>query len=672
MKRWMGAPTTARVKPMTAWALAAAMAVTTVAAAAQTAVDVPKKPRDVPPQVFFRGADLDMTTLSPTGKRLAVASSAGAGLRVGVVVFDLTDKIEARRAAQFRDIDVSSYQWVNDDKMIVWTWDRRLGSGRYSDDANQYLVSAAGGSVEHIRFERGDQLLALPFPHPGEPANRVLVAKTSYTSGAMLQPAWLNVETGRRTASDMDTPQGATGYLFDSHGVPRVAYIDDGKRRKILQRPAGSKDWTPLVEGEQLHMPFEPAAVTDDGQLYVTSASGPQGYDVLTRYDRETQAPEPRPLVSAPGFDYQGDFLRDAGRVVGVRLVTDAPGTVWFDPEMKRFQAVVDARFPEGINDVRCRRCGKPDMVATVFNSSDRDPGTHWVYRAALPEAERWAVLGRRRSDVDPSLMASVDFHRIKARDGRDLPVWITLPQGVKPGHAAPAIVLVHGGPWVRGRVWGWDGMSQFLASRGYLVIEPEFRGSIGYGNAHMKASFGQWGQAMQDDVADALLWAQGQKLATDKACIAGASYGGYAVMMGLAKHPSLYRCGAAWVGVTDLELLVKGERWVDDDSDLARKYSIPEMIGDPVKDIEMLRANSPVLLADRMKAPVLLAYGEMDRRVPLAHGERMRDALIKAGNTPEWVVYPGEGHGWAKNVNRVDFANRLEAFFAKHLGAGN
>ncbi|WP_377156172.1 alpha/beta hydrolase family protein [Roseateles sp. UC29_93] len=217
-----------------------------------------------------------------------------------------------------------------------------------------------------------------------------------------------------------------------------------------------------------------------------------------------------------------------------------------------------------------------------------------------------------------------------------------------------------------------WDGWAQFLASRGYLVIEPEFRGSEGYGDKHYRDGFRQWGQAMQDDIADSLVWARQQKLASDRACIAGASYGGYATLMGLAKDGALYRCGVAWLGVTDLMLLVKGDSWVDDDLGSSyRSYMAPTMVGDAVKDADMLKANSPVLLADRIRAPLLLAYGERDVRVPIEHGERMRDALVKAGRPPEWITYRGEAHGFGNLDNSVDFAKRVEVFLAKHLKDG-
>jgi dipeptidyl aminopeptidase/acylaminoacyl peptidase len=197
-------------------------------------------------------------------------------------------------------------------------------------------------------------------------------------------------------------------------------------------------------------------------------------------------------------------------------------------------------------------------------------------------------------------------------------------------------------------------------------------RGSTGYGQVHYRAGFKQFGQAMQNDIADALRWAQKQGLASDKACIAGASYGGYSTLMGLINDPDLFRCGVAWLAVTDLDLYVSGSwRVTDDISSTGRKYTLPETVGDPVKDAEMIAKYSPVKQAARLKAPLMLAFGEDDRRVPIEHGRRMREALKAAGNDPVFITYPGEGHGFAIVKNQVDFANRMAPFLAQHLGPG-
>ena len=231
-----------------------------------------------------------------------------------------------------------------------------------------------------------------------------------------------------------------------------------------------------------------------------------------------------------------------------------------------------------------------------------------------------------------------------------------------------PAVVLVHGGPWVRGTHWQWNDEAQFLASRGYVVIEPEFRGSTGFGEPHFRAGFKSWGTTMQDDVADAVRWASAKGLIDGaRVCIAGASYGGYAALMGAIRYPELYRCGVAWVAVTDPRLLFEPS-WTSDVGQESRNYDLPAMVGDPVRDAGLLKAATPLERATEIKIPMLMAFGAQDRRVPLEHGTRMRAAMRTSGSEPEYIVYPGEGHGWLKMENRIDFWQRVEKFLAKNL----
>jgi dipeptidyl aminopeptidase/acylaminoacyl peptidase len=262
--------------------------------------------------------------------------------------------------------------------------------------------------------------------------------------------------------------------------------------------------------------------------------------------------------------------------------------------------------------------------------------------------------------------MAERDFVRLPARDGLSIPMHVTKPAGKGPW---PTVVLVHGGPWVRGGSWQWTGESQFLASRGYLVLEPEFRGSRGYGQKHEHAGYKQWGLKMQDDVTDATRWAIDKKLADpQRVCLAGASYGGYATLIGLIREPALYRCGVAWIAVTDINLMYDIS-W-SDTSEEFKRYGMPVRVGDQVKDAAQLEETSPVKQAHRLKQPLLLAFGAADRRVPLDHGTRFRDAVSKTNTQVEWVVYNNEGHGFSKPENRFDFYERMERFLATHLQA--
>jgi dipeptidyl aminopeptidase/acylaminoacyl peptidase len=256
---------------------------------------------------------------------------------------------------------------------------------------------------------------------------------------------------------------------------------------------------------------------------------------------------------------------------------------------------------------------------------------------------------------------------RYTARDGLSIPAVLTLPRG-REAKDLPLVLYVHGGPYVRGHQWTWSAEAAYLAALGYAVLEPDFRGSLGWGRRFFQAGWKQWGLAMQDDLVDGIDWlAKRGTIDPKRVCIMGASYGGYAVMMGLARDPDRFRCGVNYVGVTDIGLLFS-VTWSDmSDSDFI-KYSAKEIIGDPERDAAQFRATSPLANAAKIRAPVLMAYGVQDYRVPLVHGERMRDALRQNGAPVEWVAYNDEGHGFLLESNRYDFYGRVAKFLAEHL----
>lgn len=651
-------------------------------------------PRSPSPEVFFRDADVVEAILSPSGKHLAITTSKGGG-RIALVVMNLAADGKAARIARYSDADIRNVAWVNDNRLTFGLVDFSEGTYDLSQRPGLFAVNADGTDLKTLISRKGDPnsgfslknvaldanhvLLKIPAFQNGTQNEEVLVGKLNGRQDGTLtsvHPLWLNVNSGKTRNTAFAPPGDVVNWFFDSKGSPRVVLTHKDNHRAAYWRGPEMAEWKLIVEGTLLEMPFTPHSVDDAGNLFVTQKEGSEGYAVLKRFDFEAMKPAASPLVSTPGFDFKGQLMLDQanGAAQGVRVITDAETTVWLDDKLKAIQTAVDQALPGHINRISCRQCRTEQAVVLVRSYSDQNPGRLIIYRPTPAQGQaQWLAVSNVHEGIDPQTMAIVDFKRIQARDGRDLPVWITQPQGAAPGKPAPAIVMVHGGPWVRGGQWAWNPMNQFLASLGYVVIEPEFRGSTDYGDAHFKAGWKQWGQAMQNDVADALLWAQQQKLVSDKACIAGASYGGYSALMGLVRHPNLYQCGIAWVAVTDLNLLVKGSWWVKDDTgELNRKHTIPEMVGDADKDAAMIDANSPVLLAKHMKAPLLMAFGVDDKRVPLAHGKRMREALQAEGMEPEWVTYPFEGHGWMMQKTKVDFANRVAAFLSKNLPVEN
>ncbi len=644
----------------------------------------------LPVETFFRFADVVDVKLSPSGRQLAI--SLNRNDRVALAVLDLDGGRPPRLVAAHEDADVLHFDWVNEDRLVYTVTDQQRGGGDQDFWRGLISLKADGGDSRLLVRLRRDFLLVNQRRLGREPldwnhellavlrngGDEVIVGKEVYSSsGEFVErvPLLLNVVTQRVRSLGMGMPAHVSGWLFDSQGEPRVATAVHEGMFTVYWRGPASPDWVLLATMPNQARTWTPHSVDDAGGLYVVVPEGPAGARVLKRFDLEARQPSGEALVKTPGFDFTGSLVREpGGPVLGVRAETDAETTVWFDPKLARWQQDADRQLPGRINRLICRRCTGDDPVMLVQSWSDQHPGELWLYWPIRAAPGQWQPVGAMRRDVDARRMATLDFHRVRTRDGLEMPVWLTLPLvNGKPASAAtptrlPAVVLVHGGPWVRGGHWRWNGEAQFLASRGYVVIEPEFRGSAGYGAKHFRAGIKQWGQAMQDDLADATQWAIAQGwVDKDRVCIAGGSYGGYAALMGPIRNPGLYRCVAAWAAVTDLMLSYGLGGW-SDLSEENRIYSLPQLMGDPKTDAAMLTAFSPLTQAAKLRVPVLLVHGAQDRRVPLQHGERLRDALTDAGNAPEWVVYPDEGHGWYKAENRFDFARRLEAFLAKHL----
>lgn len=643
----------------------------------------------IPAEHFFRKPAIRNPTLSPNGKKIAMLVPTQSG-RVGLAVADVSAPNKFVGIAQFDDADVRQAQWVNDNRLVFDAIDFQApvgdqhGSGLYAVNADgsdyvwlikrTYSYSKTGATQSVNEPLRVNYVL---HSVPLDGSDDVFVDRYDVfdrgDSGTSTTLMRLNTRsmTLRRAYPDA-VPEGVQRWVLDPDLQARALVTFDGKRtRSVYWRAVASSDWTKLDsmdEFDESGRGWEPLGVDRSGHLYVSARNtdSKDGTTSLYRYDVAERKLADKPLVSVPGFDFEGRLILDRGtkQLLGIRYEQEAAGVAWLDKGMRELQAGIDAQLKSTNNLIGCLRCTEATHVV-VTATSDVQPPVYFLYDRAK---DKLSLLGASMPWIDSRQMAAQDFHRIKARDGMEFPVYVTKPKGQGPW---PAIVLIHGGPYVRGVQWGFSPDVQFLASRGYLVIEPEYRGSTGYGDKLFKAGWKQWGLKMQDDMTDATRWAIAQGWADkDRIAIAGASYGGYATMMGLVKEPELYKAGINWVGVTDIELMytIGWSDFMDPDNPWVR-YGMPRMIGDPRKDGEQLKATSPLQQAKRITRPVLMAYGEEDRRVPLPHGTKMRDALLDAGNkNVEWVQYEGEGHGFMLTRNNVDFWTRVERFLARNL----
>lgn len=617
----------------------------------------------VPIEDFFRNEAIAEAVMSPSGKYVAATMRVASGKRLGLVIFDTTDLSKTKAISLYRDGDVVGPNWVNDDRLIYALFDYLSPAGEQNTQG-VYAIAREGGDARKMRRATLEALI-----HDG--SNDVVFRRTiAERYGKNPSTGLIRVDTIDQLEKNLTSgaPDGVHTWAMDIEGRPRLAISTIDGKSQLFWRATPDAPWKPARQWETYgadHFAPYPRAVDNNNRAYITARLQKDDDTIsLYRVEMNDAGGTWTPVVSLKGYDFSGNVVMDnVGKVLGFRHLTDAHGTTWIDPTLKGIQADVDKQLPGTINRITCGNCAQTKKVL-VNAWSDRQPALVWLYDT---ESKKFDLLGNSRPWIKPKTMAQRQFTSFTARDGLSIPVHVTRPAGSTA--AAPMVILAHGGPWLRGGVWGWDAESQFLASRGYVVVEPEFRGSTGFGSKHFRAGWKQWGLAMQDDLADAAGWAVKQGFADkERICIAGSSYGGYAAMMGLVRHGELYKCGISWAGVTDIGLMYTS-RW-SNLSERFEQYGMPNLIGDQDKDAKQLEATSPLKQVKKIQRPVLMAHGGEDYRVPEVHAISMRRALESSGTPVEWVYYKDEGHGWVLEANHVDFWSKVERFLAKHIGA--
>jgi dipeptidyl aminopeptidase/acylaminoacyl peptidase len=649
-----------------------------VLCAAGSAHAAPAAP--VPIEHFFENAAFAGAVLSPNARYLA-ARLGRPGRRDALVVIDLTHNA-AKLVASFALADVGNFHWVNDDRLVFDATDKTIAQGDVHYYPGLFAVDRDGSNHRQLvareaTAEVSERTLLKLLPAatyllaPTGPRTTPFVYVTSprYDSrGAVESIDLLHLDTRTGRATSVPRPGQVKSWLLDAGGEPRLVRTLERNTASLMYRDPATDQWRKLAQFDGYlggTGALTPVGFAPDGALYVVSGAG-RDKAALYRYDLAAGRLAASPLVELADYDFTGSLVIADGKLLGVRVLTDARSTVWFDAGMQAVQQRIDSLLPGTVNIVSVAQRAETRWVL-VRSYSDIKPSAWNLFDT---ETGKLNKVGDTRPAIKSAEMGLQEAVRYKARDGLDIPGLLTLPHG-SDRKKLPMVVLVHGGPFVRGSEWGWEPQAQFLASRGYAVLQPEFRGSTGFGAKHYRAGWKQWGLAMQNDIADGARWAIAQGIADPKRiCIAGASYGGYATLMGLINDPDLFKCGVSWVGVTDIDLLYTGHwSFRSDTSDGYKQYGMPELVGDPVKDAAQLKATSPIQQAARLAQPLLLAYGGSDRRVPTYHGRQFHDAVKRTNAQVEMIVYDEEGHGWALPKNRIDFWSRVEKFLDRHIG---
>jgi dienelactone hydrolase len=467
----------------------------------------------------------------------------------------------------------------------------------------------------------------------------------------------LDLTTGELT-KEVENP-GFVGWVADSQLVVRagVAPQPDGGL-VLMVRGGGGEEWRPLlsIDAEDA-LTSGPVAFSEDGTSMLVLSSVGTNTGRLVRLNLTTGDAEV--LAEDPEAD-----------VTGIRLHPDTrePQIVTFLKDRSEYR-VLDPDVADDLAAIRALHPGDPS-----FDDAD-DTDATWLIRfttdtGAVPffSYDRETRTGRFLFETRPELaryeLAPMEPFSFTARDGLTIHGYASFPPGAG-REGLPTVLNVHGGPWARD-AWGFHPEAQWLANRGYLCIQVNYRGSTGYGKAFVNAGDREWGGRMHDDLVDAIAHITGQGWA-DPARIAiyGGSYGGYAALVGAAFTPELFRCAVDIVGPSNLKTLIETvpPYWAPMIAQFHRR------LGDPAKDADFLWSRSPLSRADNISIPLLIAQGANDPRVKQAESEQIVAALKAAGIDHEYMLFPDEGHGFAKPENRLRFYAAAERFLAKHLG---
>lgn len=615
----------------------------------------------VPVEAFARADRITSPRISPDGRHVAVSADLGEGNHA-IVVYRIDGMAQTALLKLPRyELPVEMY-WASDERLLV-AKGRLIGSREKPVATGEIIAADYDGGNQRYVF--GYQVRT-----PGLDRGFGFIEGLPPVRNGHFYMRHLSANSGRSMLYDMDAQRGThrlvadigvkdMGFVLDPSGTPRFAGgTTDYDSFVLYEADAQGKHWQPAA-ASRTGGRFVPFALSLDGGEVFAAYSTNDGPVSLVRSDLAGTA---RRTLASDAFGSVGDVEWNAARQpFAATLENGKPRMVYFDDnsvdalEHKRLGGLFPGHYVTYVNHT------SDGNLSLLYVYSDRDPGTWYLFDRARSTVE---PLLAARTDIDPARMGERRYIRFKAGDGLELDGYLTLPAGVQAPDRLPMVLLPHGGPHVEGDRWAFDNDAQFLASRGYLVLQVNYRGSEGRGGAFERAGYRKWGTRVQDDLIDGVRWAIAQGYADpERICSYGASFGAYSAMMVAARAPDLIRCAAGLSGLYDLEAFAN-------DSDTAstaygRSY-IERVVGN---DRNEWRANSPVNLAAQIKAPVFLAHGRIDERTPYAQALAMKQALERAGRAPEWMSVPGEAHGFYKDENNVEFYKRLEAFLARNIG---
>jgi dienelactone hydrolase len=618
------------------------------------------RPPALSSRAFSDRSGLSKLELSPDGNLVAMKFVDADG-QTKLTVMTAPDRLIRHSIALPEESELNWVNWAGNTRVLVSLSERDRVLQTDVTVRRLFVYDLATRAFSYVGIKHmglfGDNLLYT------DPAGQFVVVGIQPANYGYMRVIRFPLDgTARKSYQDALTSwMGAFQWFTDNTGTVRMGInFIEGGAYKVYYRSNEQENFKTVASfnREQFSdLEIEHLRIQAGSDLGYAVLDDGSGKTALRRFNFSTF--KPGEVVQAqPGFDVLSVRYDDRAEPVSITYVADREEDVWLDPRMKALHASLSKALPG--SDVQIPSIAKDGSRALVRAGSPTDPGVWYLYHI---KEKRLDLLAADKPGIDPKIMADVKAVSYSARDGTTIHGYLTLPAG-RDARSLPLIILPHGGPFgVRDRLT-FNSEAQFLANRGYAVLQPNFRGSGGYGKAFERLGEGTIGRAMQDDLDDGMDWAVKQGIADPKrVCLVGSSYGGYAALWGVIRNPERYRCAASFAGVTDLNAILAY------DADFMSRF-------DGRKLRQKYRGDgggfnfdtvSPAQNIDRLNRPILLAHGEKDYIVPLDQFQKMRNAAKRTSKPVEELVFPDEGHGFSKQASETKWLDTLEAFLTRH-----
>ncbi|MFT5137899.1 MAG: dipeptidyl aminopeptidase/acylaminoacyl peptidase [Arenicella sp.] len=625
----------------------------------------------VPLDHFVKHGDYLDLKLSPDGQHLAGRIRQNGG--ISLVIFNLATLDIVGGLAATPSNEIHTVTWVNNERIVFelaqkynhW-YDRPVSTGELYgvniDGTKRKLLygyragdGQTGRKVKTRSSARASQEVISVLKSD---LNHILITEYPWATKSIPMISKLNVYSGKKSKIER-IPYHRANILADKEdgSVRFISWYDKKNVVHAATRNGDDDNWEEVVFDDDFGSDAKPVQMSDDGsKVYWQVDLGAGELSVLREMDLKNKQTKTLFTSSKVDLSFWESDIENNEPAVGV-----------FYPGFAKYQYAEKASTMKNAHrqmvkafngqNVFIKSHSDDGLLLLVSVTSDVNPGEYYLFNRKTKQVN---FLWANRSWIDPRQMLPMKNLSVSMRDGTQIHALITLPESAKTTPAS-LVVVPHGGPHGARDYWDYNDEVQLLANRGHAVLQVNFRGSDGFGDAFLRQGHREWGGLMIEDIIDATKHAIGsENIDPNKVCVYGASYGGYAAMMSAAKAPSLFRCAVGYVGVYDLNIMYS-------DGDIPDFWGGEEYLEKVIgRDQEVLRESSPISFAADITADVMLIHGMEDKRVPVKHAKEMRKAFNKVGKKIEWLTYGGSGHGVYEVDKRIDMYTKLLAFFEK------